>query len=253
MIRPMYSALVCGVVLVATTFPAQAGVISFFNNATYVQPSEEAGRLRSELVGLGHTVNDFTGITAADFTAAFASGEVVIPELEVRDLTLDLTATARSAIANAVNAGGGLISSDGANTNFLNSTFGFSLSGAVGAGVTNLNTVAAAGTAFAGGPATLPSSNAVNAVSSASLPGGALNLYSASGRTSVFAASVGSGDVVWFGFDWYETPAPTLWNDVLDRAVAHSSTPVPEPTSLALWSGLGLMGLIAVRRRRKVA
>jgi hypothetical protein len=29
------------------------------------------------------------------------------------------------------------------------------------------------------------------------------------------------------------------------------SSSVPEPTSLALWSGLGVMGLIAARRRRK--
>jgi hypothetical protein len=29
--------------------------------------------------------------------------------------------------------------------------------------------------------------------------------------------------------------------------------PVPEPTSLVLWSGLGLMGLIAARRRRRAA
>ncbi len=31
------------------------------------------------------------------------------------------------------------------------------------------------------------------------------------------------------------------------------SPAVPEPTSFALWSGLGVMGLIAARRRRKVA
>ncbi len=30
-----------------------------------------------------------------------------------------------------------------------------------------------------------------------------------------------------------------------------SSAPVPEPTSLAMWAGLGVMGLFGVRRRRK--
>jgi hypothetical protein len=38
-----------------------------------------------------------------------------------------------------------------------------------------------------------------------------------------------------------------------DGTIGPSPGAVPEPTSLALWSGLGIMGLIAVRRRRKAA
>lgn len=35
--------------------------------------------------------------------------------------------------------------------------------------------------------------------------------------------------------------------------VAHVTAPVPEPTTLAIWSALGGLGMIAARRRRKVA
>ncbi len=37
------------------------------------------------------------------------------------------------------------------------------------------------------------------------------------------------------------------------RLTSDDIAPVPEPTSLALWSGLGIAGLIGVRRRRKQA
>ncbi len=57
------------------------------------------------------------------------------------------------------------------------------------------------------------------------------------GQTS--ADLSGHGNTAMFGV---QGPA---WGD------GHCASPVPEPTSLALWSGLGAMGLIAVRRRRK--
>ena len=64
---------------------------------------------------------------------------------------------------------------------------------------------------------------------------------------------------------WYVT----LWQDGLGHirvggqgseyylmdalAISPSFLPVPEPTSLVLWSGLGIMGLVAARRRRRAA
>lgn len=50
-------------------------------------------------------------------------------------------------------------------------------------------------------------------------------------------------------------PEKGTWNDVSDQVwipgiVELDSNPVPEPTSVVLWSGLGVAGLIAARRRR---
>ncbi len=42
------------------------------------------------------------------------------------------------------------------------------------------------------------------------------------------------------------------WQVALDNFQADVA-PVPEPTSLVLWAGLGVMGLIAARRRRRIA
>ncbi len=42
----------------------------------------------------------------------------------------------------------------------------------------------------------------------------------------------------------------SLWLDGVDQA---SNPDVPEPTSIILWSGLGVMGLVTARRRRRAA
>ncbi len=66
--------------------------------------------------------------------------------------------------------------------------------------------------------------------------------------------------------DWGSIPGaltgwPVLgtWNDVPDWSangdpfygIVELNTAVPEPTSVALWSGLGILGMFAVRRRRQ--
>lgn len=45
----------------------------------------------------------------------------------------------------------------------------------------------------------------------------------------------------------------TVFQRLLLSGVTVAAAPVPEPTSLALWSGLGIMGLIAAYRRKRVA
>jgi hypothetical protein len=241
------------------TAPAPAATISFFANTTYADPFE-AGNMRTTLVNLGHTVNDFTGITAADWTAAGAGGAIiVIPEMELANLNSDLTAAARAAILDYVTGGGCLIQANFFvdNSTLPNAVFGFGLVQSSNIGDTALDAGEAAGTAFAGGPAILPGSftgaNAVEGVLSASLPGGAENIYHDGTNTSVFVADVGAGHYIYLGYDWFEGSGVAAWNEVTGRAIEEcGAAAVPEPGTVALLlTGFAASGVVCSIRRRR--
>ena len=178
---------------------ADAATISFFANGSYVDMTREGPNLRATLVGLGHTVVDFTGITAADFAAATAGGQVLVfPEMEVGNLYDDLDGAATSVLSSFVSGGGGIIQANyySSNSNLANGLLGYGLVQAGSIGATSLDVGAATGTPWASGPLTLPGSNAVEGVLSSSLPLGALNLYHSGLDTSVFATVFGSGTLV---------------------------------------------------------
>ena len=120
----------------------------------------------------------------------------------------------------------------------LNAVFGFSLVGGGSSGTTDLDAAAAAGTPLAGGPATLGDPSATEPFDTSSLPSGAKSFYDDGTNTTVFAVGVGAGQVGFLGFDWFESPAPPEWEEVLDRMVGYVTgaepDPVPEPGALLL-------------------
>ncbi len=72
----------------------------------------------------------------------------------------------------------------------------------------------------------------------ASLPTGALSIYEAGGRTSVFAVDFGAGRVGGIGWDWFRA-APLGsddggWLNVLDAMVNYTA---PTANTLAIQSG----------------
>ena len=216
--------------------PSRSGV-AVFSNDTYVDytdsaSSSEAYNLTQTLASLGETVTTFTGITSADFSGN-ATGDTLalaIPELENGILSPNLDAAAKTAIANYVNGGGTLLifgtnndtSEDG---DFLNSIFGFSIvsTHADAVGLIRL-TAAAVGTPFSGEAATILGNDATTVLTTASLPAGAKVIYSDNnGDTVVMYVPVGSGHVVYLGYDWYDAaPFGTQdggWVSVLDAAL----------------------------------
>ena len=261
--RFLRTLVTCVAVLVAAQ--AQGAVIAFFNNASYVDVGEEAAHLRADLVTLGHTVNNFTGIAAADIETATSGADVlVISDLQNGDLFAGMSSAARAAVYDFVSGGGGFVTTANSlisvpnNLFFLNGIFGYSLVDAgFGGGPWSLNAFVAEGTAFEGGPASLPEANAVRTDLSTSLPAGSLNLYrnGTTTESALFASQVGFGRVVYVGYDWYQATTPAAWQDVLGRAVTHADVGgIPEPTTLAIWSTLGGLGMmIAARRRRRTA
>jgi hypothetical protein len=139
---------------------------------------------------------------------------------------------ARAIVQQFVGNGGGMIV---AGTNiglyngaFLDGIFGFSIGNEVLMGYAGTTAYpldpAAAGTQFAGGPATLPLNDATSALPIASLPAGSKVIYDGSAGTATVALlPFGAGKIVYMGWDWFDAiPIGTLdggWVPVLNEAM----------------------------------
>jgi WD40 repeat protein len=213
-------------------------VVTVFDNSSYVDTAgtidSESDNVQAALSSLGHTVSTFTGITEAEINSALADKDVLlIPELEHGDLNADLSPGAKTAIADFVSGGGGLVihgESGGHDESFLNGVFGLSLvqgaSDPLGAGSL---TPAAAGTQFVGGPSSIPNNSGTYTVTTASLPVSAKSIYRVGSDSSVALIPSGSGQIAFLAFDWQDgAPLGSQdggWVDVLNRAVEEVATP----------------------------
>jgi hypothetical protein len=196
---------------------AQAANIAFFANPTYVDdtnPGGEATNLNASLVAFGHTVSPFTGITAADFSAALAGKDaIVIPEQErPASLQADLQNDARQVLRDFV-AGGGNFVTFAQHKAVLDSVFGFSIGGTgptMGANATKM--AAAADTPYKDGPTTLAPNSAVYGMPVSALPAGAKVAYQLTQSSVDYAVVVlipyGSGTITYFGWDWFNSAPP---------------------------------------------
>lgn len=207
---------------------ACTSTVALFTNTAYVDyivgnSGSEASNMEALLAQRGCTPNTFTGITAAEITAATVGvTALIIPELEIGWLSAAIDAAAQTAISDFVNGGGTLIISyPGSDIAFPNGVFGWSL-------VENfpvysaLNATAATGTPFAGGPPLLVDNSATEAFTAASLPSGAISIYATGSDSMVVLIPVGAGHVVLLGWDWFDAaPVGSTdggWNEVLVRA-----------------------------------
>ena len=249
--------------LAASALPAHASVIAVFDNSTYVDttgvsPVPSSDALQALLSSQSNTVHTFTGLTDGDFTTALNGADLILfPQLlNFGVLATDLSASAKTVLADYVAGGGGLIAIGDSATRLLNAIFyptcdfaTVKCFASTGGGGDSFQTGEATGTPFAADPGTLTVSagNAINHF--AFNPAGAENLYKdASGGTTVLTAPFGSGE---FGFLAWSfgnaAPAGNLdggWDDVLDTTVSVVARPaaVPAPGSSSLL-GLALLAL----------
>ncbi|HSC34138.1 MAG TPA: IPTL-CTERM sorting domain-containing protein [Thermodesulfobacteriota bacterium] len=148
---------------------------------------------------------------------------------------------------------------------FLNNTFGYSV-GVIDVQI-GVDTFpiqpGASGTQFAGGPANLTAANQTSAFSNT--PGDVI--YSGTTGVGVFTDQFGEGTVTAIGWDYCCTPPNDpneilAWFEVINRAFdteCATFTPVTNPIPtlsewglIAMAGILGMIGLFAVMRRRKV-
>jgi hypothetical protein len=207
--------------------------MAIFFNGVFVDTaaSGEATELRDSILNLGHDVTTFTGLSAADFTSALAGKDILVfPETDLNDFAAALPIASKTVIADFVARGGGLViaSDSGSGTqdrDLLNSIFGFAVTDVSTPSSSTFNPAAAAGTLFAGGPASLPQNNQVAGLGLASLPAGSRAIYnSQNNATYVALMPHEAGEIAYLGWDWFDaSSAPGAqdggWNDVLDRAI----------------------------------
>ncbi|HKY62185.1 MAG TPA: hypothetical protein VJR29_02105 [bacterium] len=243
--------------LMALTSVVDATQVALFDNDSYVDTDEAADDCGAEANNLlvsinsfgGHTVTPFTGITDADFTAALAGQQVlIIPELETGDLEPDLSTEAIAVIHDFVEQGGRLLVFGEAVTpleNLLNTIFGFSLD-IEGSPDTSNKTAEAAGTIFADGPATIPYNDGTAYILDSTLPAEAISIYNYNDGIDDFSVVTifpfGSGDIIFFGWDWYGSTPPGGpgddceggqdggWQGLLSTALQTAAVPTPSPT-----------------------
>jgi len=227
---------------VGTILDDDSPTVAVFDNPLYVDTSggtnAESDNVQASLASLGFQVVTFTNILAA--TAG--NSILLFPEFEVRSLAPDLTGAERAALSNFV-ASGGLIIIHGSGPNagtFLNTVFNLAVleSSQSGGGTIFSRTAAAAGTAFAGGPATITGNNGQITLSRTSLPAGSLSLYENGNQSAVVEMFVGNGRIIYLGWDWYNAvPLGSQnggWLTVLQSAVLERG-PAP-PTPPVIWA-----------------
>jgi hypothetical protein len=233
--RRLLAALIAAVAaILITPALASAATVAVFDDPAYVDTTNndgaESDNIQASIAAKGYTVRTFTGITASNFSFGLAGAKVlVIPEREGSNLAPALSGDAVHIIRGFVASGGGLILggdySGGSGTDsaaFLDRVFGIAVTEATGPGLTTKQ-AAAAGTAFASGPGSLPQNDGTNYLTG--LSAGAAAIYANGANASVAAFSVGNGEIVYLGWDWYQSNPPNAglqnggWQNVLGRAL----------------------------------
>jgi hypothetical protein len=232
----------------AVTTAGTGNVALFFDDAyvnTELGGTGSAENLRETLTTQGFTVNTFTGITTAEWTAALAGVKTVaVPQLfNDQDLAADMEPGALAALQGYIAGGGKLVTFSISNWSFLDAVFGLpvdTITGNAGCQQPCTITAAAAGTEFEGGPTNLAELDETTTVEVATFPAGTANIYAdgeVPGEAGVAKTPVSDGCVVYLGWDWRFNAEQAAdfppWFDVLERAVdapcAAPPAPGPEP------------------------
>jgi len=243
----IFGILVCLLILPTN---AAALNIHLFYNTSFVDTGTEGANFMSTINSLGHTVTTFTEYNDAAFLTAIASSDLIaFPEMEMGNLYSSLATSTQTILADYVFGGGSILQANTypANENLPNGLFGWSLTTiSTTIGPTYLQPEAA-GTSFAGGPASLPGLLAVQGITLSSLPGSAVSMYDDDIDTAVFCASYGSGKYAYLGYDWL-SGVNSDWTIVTGNDI-NCLAPVPEPATMLLL-GSGLFVLAGLGRRK---
>ena len=213
--------------------------VAVFDNPDFVRTSENSGsqeshEIQETLADLGHEVMTFTGITAAEISAALAGKDVLVfPENNgsLPGYAGAFSEEALDVIRDFVRGGGKLVihgNTAGKSAAFLNEIFGYGLSESFTEGSDpSALTGNEGGTPFESGPSEINENGATSGITG--LPSNGTSIYEAvGGETTVAFFTEGSGQVTYLGWDWFlAAPEPGErdggWLEVMDRAVRSDS------------------------------
>ncbi len=233
-------AFLTALILLGGAASARAAHLAVFTDPLYVDEgaSGEPVLLQRCLAdSLGHRLKPFQGTSGTAWSAVLSDVDaLVIPELEdARSLADSLAPDALAALRDFIQTRGkGLVicgdfamGTPSRSARLLNTAFGFSLQSAGESFLdATIDSTAAAGTPFAIGMGfrNLPYANGTYEVRTSSLPAGARNLYPVTAdSTAAFAATSGSGRIVYLAYDWFETVPPQPQINLLGSAVIHAA------------------------------
>lgn len=215
--------------------------VGVFDHPSFVDTgggtTAESDNVQASLQFLGYTVATFTNIASG-----LAGRQVVlIPELENGDLAAALTAADRTALQGFVSGGGTLIVHGTVTLTRAAALINTILASSVTEqretdGVVYQRSGAAAGTPFADDAATLAAMNGSSALVTASLPSGALPIYTNGTRSMVAVLPQGTGRLVFLGWDWFDAAPVGVqnggWLTVLQSAVSLAGANTNPPVIL---------------------
>lgn len=227
MLKPTFGAMRRGLFALALLLLASnsyAARLLYTNSAHDL----DAGRLAA----LGHTYTTFSP-DSAGWTTALSGGNGAFDAIIVGEGAsgYSLSAGAVTAIRSYVSNGGRLIviGDHNANIGFLNNALG--VSGTVEYGCMYDDSVGgallspAAGTSFAGGPATLANASCTSALAKSSTPIAARHIYGDADTSLAFVLPSGSGVIGWLGWDFCCSENPQVvddWYIALDNTIDYS-------------------------------
>lgn len=180
--------------------------VALFVNDTFVEfdtttSEAEGSNMLKSLVARGFLVDTFSTTDPAEVAAILGDADVLIlPEPEI-DSYSGLPAGTMAAIKSFVQDGGTLAWFDYADE--MNPIFGWELD--YGDDTSYAATILKNGSlAPFTGPDSLPWADATDIIESSTLPAGSTMPYKAGTDGAVVVIPVGKGEVVFFGFDWYD-------------------------------------------------
>ncbi len=209
-------------------------------DTTSAAPHAETSNLLAEIASRGHTAITFTGVDAASLAAPLAAADaIVIPEQEFASLNEALSSDAKTALAQFVHSGGGMIvlgSPSGRTESLLNSLFGYSLTAIFdGGGVAFLRSEEVVGTTFASGPSAIFTMNIADVTEfdvspQATLPTGVRFPYLSGSVAPTALFDYGQGQIVYLGYD-FDNPGGQAhaanWKTLLGLAIEQVAATAP--------------------------
>ncbi len=217
-----------------------SAVVAVFDDPFFVDTTDnfdaESDTVQATLEVLGFPVIPFTDL----FSAANTYRSILIPEQELGTLAFALPPATQSALSNFVSNGGKLIihgSASGAAASLLNLLFGFSVQESFSSGLSHNLSGEVSSTAFADDPPTILDNFTTTVLSPASLPPGALNIYTNANGSSAVLFEHNLGLILFLGWDWSNAkPMGSLnggWLNVLESAASQGPLPPRPPTILS--------------------